>query len=61
MLIGKGDCGVAVFARAIMYGMPACFTTLGLIAKMKGDFYSTAASATALRLSRFCTLKAGIA
>ena len=44
-----------------MYGIPAYLMTLGVIAKMTGDFSSAAASATAVRLSRFWTFKAGTA
>ena len=53
MLIGTGESCAAVLASPTMYGKPAYFMTLGVIARMTGDFSSAAASATAVRLSRF--------
>ena len=46
---------VAVFAKPVVKGKSACLMMLGVICRMMGDFSSTAASAVAVRLSRFCT------
>jgi hypothetical protein len=43
-----------------MKGKPAYLMTLGVICRITGDFSSTAASAAAVRLSRFCSSKLGL-